>query len=145
MLLRARSVYFIHTNNCIDLNKISQTSRILPGSVHVNSSTVGWAARAWGPMSAPAARCREVIISPSLLLAPVVISQLSAGTSIVDGKFTSEIYSSSQSEHQCGHIPSWPQACRCLMYIILVYLRKENGDRSSQFTGCWIVPITGFV
>jgi len=44
-------------------------------------------------MSAPAARCREVIISANLLLAPVVISQLSAETSIVDGKFTSEVYS----------------------------------------------------
>jgi len=127
MPLRARSVYFIHTNNCIDLNKINQASRILPGSVRVSSSAVGRAARAWGPMSAPAARCREVIISANLLLAPVVISQLSAETSIVDGKFTSEVYSWSRSEHERGHIPRWPQACQYLMYIILVYLRKENG------------------
>lgn len=33
MPLRARSVYFIHTNNCIDLNKINQASRILPVSM----------------------------------------------------------------------------------------------------------------
>lgn len=145
MPLRGRSVYFIHTNNCIDLNKINQDSRILPGSAHVSSSAVRWAAHAWGPMSAPAARCGEVIISPSLLLVPVVISQLSAGTSIVDGKFTSEVYSWSESKHECGHIPSWPQACQYLVYIILVYLRKENRDWSSQFTRCWIVPITGFV
>lgn len=145
MPLRARSGYFIHTNNCIDLNRINQVSRILPGDVCVSRRS-GAAGRS-SLCSGPRARTGGVVQGGRYFSwAPAWPHgcQLLAGTSTVNGKFTSEMFSWSQPKHECRHIPGWPRAQQYCVCVAMAYLGKAVGDQYSQFTTNWrVVPMTG--
>lgn len=136
MPLRARSINFARTNNHVNLNRINQVHRIHSGNIYISSrsSTVGWNSLCWGPNVRASGMVERGHYASR---APIWLHScpLSAGTSTVDGKFSSETFSCSQLKHGCEHIPRWPQACQYLMHIVTVYRRKKVGDWSSQFTG----------
>lgn len=132
MPLRARSINFACTNNRIDLNRINQVSRIHWGNFYVSSrsSTAGWNGLCWG-----AGVCAGNVVERrcDFSRAPTWPHScpLPAGTSTVNGKFASEMFSWSDLKHGCGHIPRWPQAWQYLVCIVMVCLRKGVGDQSS--------------
>lgn len=149
MPLRARSINFACTNNQIDLNRINQVSRIHQGNFYISSksSAVGWNGLCWAADVHASSMVERRRYSGRAPTWPHSCPLLPAGTSTVNGKFTSEMFSGSQLKHGRGHIPRWSQACQYLMRIVTVYLRKEVGDWSSQFTTTkyWVIPKTRLV
>lgn len=147
MPLRDRSINFACTNNRIDYTGSIKSAGFTQAmsTLAVGEVLEGETACSPNPMPVPAAWWRGWCDSSQAPAWPCSCP-LSAGTSTVNGKFTSEMFSWSQLKSGCGHIPRWPQACQYLMLIIMVCLKKGVGHWPSQFTTkCWVIPMTGVV
>jgi len=121
MPLRARSINSARTDIRIDWNRINQASRLPSESICLSNRS---SAAGWNGLCSRSDVCASGMMERGHYSRQAPAwphgCPLSAETSTVNGKFTSEMFSWSELKHGCGHIPRWPQACQYLMRIVMV-------------------------